>query len=616
MLRPILGILGWLVVGLALDARALAAEQSRKSILVLSESAIGAIFYPAIFSSLRTTVNVETARPVSVFYENLGFGQFNDAQYRDALKGLLAAKYEKRSVGVVVAVGSSALEYVLSERDKLWPGVPIVFTFVDPSILKRFELPPDVTGYTTSVKFSELVLAAKAMVRDLQRVALVGEPLDKQVHYRYLKDEIANGGAGDVEIADLTGLTMRDVRSRLAALPERSAIIYTAMYSDGEGAAYSPTDALVHIAEVANRPIVVGLESYLGRGGAGGMIITPYKLGTDAARLALRLLDGEPPAAIPVSDSGAAGYMFDWRQLRRWGVDEARLPPGSEVRFRPASLWEQYRWQVSLVAIAILLQAALIGGLLHEHRQRGIAEEQSLRRVNELARLNRVATAGELSATIAHELKQPLTAIISNGSAGLRWLGRQVPDLEQTQAVLKRIINEGDRANRIIDDIRAMFRKDSNVREPVDVNDLIRETISLVEVEVQKHDISLQATLTDDPKPVALADRVQLQQVVLNLIMNAIEAMTATTGPSRLLRISSSTDENRAVLVTVQDSGPGIDPANIEKIFDSFFTTKPSGMGLGLSICRTIIEAHGGRLWAAAGTPRGAVFNIFLPGNR
>ena len=504
MLRLALGILGWFVVSLVLDARTLAAEQPRKSILVLSESAIGAVFYPAIFSSLRTTVNVETARPVSVFYENLGFGQFDDVRYRDALKILLAAKYDKRSVGVIVAVGSSALEYVLSERDKLWPDVPIVFTFVDPSFLKRNELPSDVTGHTTSVKFSELILAAKAVVRDLQRVVLLGEPLDKQVHYRYLKEEIANGGGSDIEIVDLTGIPMREIRIRVAELPERSAIIYTAMYSDGEGAVYAPPDALAHIAEVANRPIVVGLESYLGRGGVGGMIINPSKLGMSTARLALRILDGEPPSATPVSNSGAAGYVFDWRQLQRWGVDEARLPIGSEVRFRPPSAWDQYRWQIMLVTAAILLQLILIAGLLHEHRRRGLAEDESSRRINELARMNRVATAGELSATIAHELKQPLTAIISNGSAGLRWLGRQAPDLEQVHTVLKRIINEGDRANRIIDDIRAMFKKDSNIREAVDVNELIRETMSFVEVEMQRHDVSLQTSLAENPKPCLL----------------------------------------------------------------------------------------------------------------
>jgi signal transduction histidine kinase len=561
-------------------------------------------------------VNVEAARPVSVFYENLGFGQFTSAEYRDALKVLLAAKYDKKSIGVIVAIGSSALEYVLSERNKLWPGVPVVFTFVDSAFLKRLKLPPDVTGQTASVRFSELLLSAKALVRDLQLVVLLGEPLEKQVHYRYLKDEIANASGSGVEVIDLTGLPIRDIRKRVSALSDRSAIIYTALYSDGEGAAYAPPDALAHVAEVANRPIVIGVETYFGRGGTGGMVITSSKLGMGAARLALRILDGEPLSAMPVSDSGAASYMFDWRQLRRWGVGEASLPAGSEVRFRPLSVWDQYQWQVVLVAMAILLQAALIIGLLHEHRRRSIAEEEALRRVNELAHINRVATAGELSATIAHELKQPLTAIISNGSAGLRWLGRQMPDIEQAQAILKRIVREGERANRIIDDIRAMFRKDSGIRAPVDINELIRETVSLVEIEIERHDVLLQTTLAEHPKAVALVDRVQIQQVILNLIMNAVEAMSAMTERQRLLRISSSTDENHAILVTVQDSGPGIDAGNMEKIFDSFFTTKPNGMGLGLPICRSIIEAHGGRLWADADVPHGTVFKIFLPGNK
>ena len=617
MSRLALGLLGWLVASLLPNASGvMAAESPPRSILVISEAHPGGTFYPAIFSSLRAAVNEETVRRVSVFSEVLGFSQFNDAQYRTALKAFLSAKYSSKTIGVIVALGPAALEYVLSERDELWPGIPVVFTFVDPASLKKLKLPPDVTGHTSSVTFNDMLNSARVLVPGLERVVLLGDRLDGQVYYSYLKDEVANSTDRDIEIVDLTGLPLLDVKTRVASLPGRTAIIYTAMYSDGAGNVYAPMDALARIAEVANRPIVVGLESYIGRGGAGGVIITTSNLGAGAAQLALRVLDGEAPSAMPIADGGAARYVFDWRQLQRWGVSESRLPPGAEIRFRVPAVWEQYGWQLMVVAAAMLLQAILIAGLLHEHRRRGLAEDEALRRVNELAHANRVATAGELSAAIAHEIKQPLTAIISNGSAGLRWLDRQGPDIAQAQAVLKRIVGEGNRANRIIDDIRAMFRKENGVREFVDINELLRETISLVDAQMQKYDVSLQITLPEDPKPVVLADRTQLQQVVLNLIMNAIEAMSAVTMRPRLLQIFSTSDKNRAVLITIQDSGTGIEADNIEKIFDSFFTTKASGMGLGLSICRSIIQAHGGRLWATANVPNGAIFNIWLPANK
>jgi signal transduction histidine kinase len=230
----------------------------------------------------------------------------------------------------------------------------------------------------------------------------------------------------------------------------------------------------------------------------------------------------------------------------------------------------------------------------------------------ELARATRFTAMGQMAASIAHEINQPLAAIVANGNAALRWLANTMPDLDEARAALKRIVNDGHRASEVIGGIRAMFKKDSQEKASLDVNQLIREVLVLVHAEFQSQRVSVDTELMED-LPQVLADRVQLQQVIMNLIMNAVEAMGSITNRARVLRVKSEVNESHDVLMTVEDSGTGIDPRDINRIFDAFFTTKSHGLGMGLSICRSIIEAHNGRLWASPGIHHGSVFHLALP---
>jgi signal transduction histidine kinase len=230
----------------------------------------------------------------------------------------------------------------------------------------------------------------------------------------------------------------------------------------------------------------------------------------------------------------------------------------------------------------------------------------------ELARVARQATAGELSAAIAHEVKQPLAAMVAQGNAALRWLGRSTPDLDEARAALQKIVNSGHRASRIVENLRAMFKKDANPHKRVGVNGIIKDVFELTNHEMQRNDVMLQAALSDEPAPYVLGDRVQLQQVFLNLIMNATEAMNASSS-RKVLGVKTEIGKNGEVLITIADSGPGIEADKMEKIFNTFFTTKQAGMGMGLSICRSIVEAHRGRIWASSEAPHGSVFYVELP---
>ncbi len=233
----------------------------------------------------------------------------------------------------------------------------------------------------------------------------------------------------------------------------------------------------------------------------------------------------------------------------------------------------------------------------------------------QLSHANRVATMGQLTASIAHEVNQPIAASVTNAQAALRWLGTNPPNLEEVREALDRIVDNAKRAGDVIGRIRGLVKKEPPRKEQFDLNEAIRHVIALTRSEVLRQGVSLQTEFATS-LPSVEGDRVQLQQVILNLIMNAIEAMSGISEGERELLISTETEASGGVDVRVQDSGPGLDPQSIDRLFEAFYTTKPSGMGMGLGICRSIVEAHGGRLWVSANEPRGAVFQFTLPPER
>lgn len=582
-------------------------EAVPRSVLILDDSAGAAAgtfaagtFYAGVVSAVRTTINRDPSNQFSIFVEHLDFNRFRGPEYEVALNTYFSAKYKGQSIGVIVAIGTGALQYILRARQELWLAVPIVFTFVDPLSLSGLELPADVTGTTFRLKFSDMVAAARAFVPDLAGLAVVGDPAHTLVPYRHFKDEIPAAAATGLEIIDLMGLPIREVRARVARLPART-----------EGTYLSPIEALSRFVEVANWPIVVTVEGQIGPGSIGGFVSAPSAIGQAAALPAMRILQGERAAAIPVSEGKVVKPIFDWRQMQRWNVSESQLPPGSEIRFRQPSAWDLYRWQIIAIAAAVLLQTGLIHWLLYERRRRRVSEMVARNTLLDLAHVNRLATGNELSVSIAHEVMQPLTGIVSSANAGLRWLSAATPDVDKARAMLTQIVAAGHRTAEVIHAIRAMFKKDTANSQPVEMSGLISATLDLVRKDLEEHGVAVEKAL-EESLPVFRGDPVQLQQVLLNLIVNAIDAMTTSSSGERTLRVGSEVRDG-CICVSVTDNGPGVSEEMLDQIFTPLFTTKTHGMGLGLSICRSIVEAHHGQIWASLHRPRGVLVHISLP---
>lgn len=248
-------------------------------------------------------------------------------------------------------------------------------------------------------------------------------------------------------------------------------------------------------------------------------------------------------------------------------------------------------------------------------REREIADQaRNAATQAELARVARLTTMGEMAASIAHEINQPLAAVVNNANAGLRWLSNRPPNTEEVRAALTRIASDGERGGSIIESIRAMLKKSVRERSKINLNELIRDVTRLTQGQFQRHGVSIRSDLADD-LPSVLADPIQLQQVILNLFMNAAEAMVSISDRERLVCVRSEKHDGGGALITVEDSGPGVEPEDAKRIFEAFFTTKAEGMGMGLSICRSIVESHGGRITVAKAVPQGTVFQVTLPGN-
>jgi len=599
-----------LVMACCLSAAASATEPLPRTVLVLHQSIPYTEYFGKLFAAFQSTLKAGSAVPITIYSESLGHRHFAGGDYDSLVRGFIKEKYRSRSLSVIVADGFDALQFAVNLRSELEnPALPIVFSGIADSSAAEF--PPNVTGTTVRTRARHVLVTARALVPGLRRIAVVGDPLEEQVYRRHHEKELLALDK-NVELVDLTGLPMNELLKRVATLPDDAAIFYTSLSGGRDGPRYEPNDALALVAQAANRPIVIDQETRLGHGGTGGFLLQAAPTGEAIARILLRLFNGESASTIPVAARDFAKPVFDWRELQRWNISEARLPGGSEIRFREYTAWEQYRRYILLFCAALLLQTALIAWLIYEIRRRQDAEIQSRSTMAELTFMDRRVAAGQLSATLTHEVRQPLAGIVTRAGAALRWIRAEKPNLERAEDALEGIVAAGHRASDIVTSVSAMFKKIPPQKVPTDINEIVRTVLSIVRVELQKHDIELQTRFNEN-LPTVEGDRVQLQQVVLNLIMNAIESMHPVH--PRVLKIQTSQTKTGLVQVSIEDTGTGIDPSNLERVFKPLFTTKATGMGMGLSICRSIIESHDGRIWASPGSNQGSIFQFELPVN-
>jgi signal transduction histidine kinase len=487
--------------------------------------------------------------------------------------------------------------------------VPLVFGGVSPEALGRPDLPPGVHGVVSGFStLGTLALARRLQPEANRLVVMTGSSDFDRSWNETARRELA--GLSDIAVDHVSGLTIEAFQDAAAALDDDTILLILTIFEDAAGRQFTPVNAAEVIAAASAAPAYSVYDTYVGRGIVGGEVQRFRDIGAAMAEQALRLAADEP-GVEPLREASTR-VLVDWRSMERFGLDQDRLPPGALVENYDPSAWERYRLQILLASAVILAQSATIAGVAIQGRRRRTAEREVAAGRVELAHMSRVAQLGELSGAVAHELNQPLTSILANAEVGLQLARRDPADLKEITAILEDIVEDDRRAAGIIVELRRLMAKGESSLEPLDLNEVVDATVMLARSEFLVRQVIVESELARGGLSVR-GSRTQLKQVILNLLLNAADAMADQPPASRRIRVATRTRQDGWRELRVQDAGPGLSPAIADDPFRPFATTKPDGLGLGLSICRTIVEAHGGTLGFDHQSGEGATVILALP---
>ena len=582
-----------------------------QQVLVLQSFDRGNLALDHFTGNFRVELDQRAGTPVNVVQVVVGPTGFVGAPEQAIVDYIRSIFADRPKPDLIMTVAGPAAVFARKYRQQLFPDTPLLFAAVDQRFLRDAPLGENETAVAVANDFPRLIDDILQLLPQTRQVFMVmGSGQTRQI--------LASRARGTVQAisrpADVR-LVRRSVPSGdpaplcEPATPTRRSSISPSARTRRAGrmrtSECSPTFTPRRML-----PCLACRACYLGSGVVGGTLMSIDDLARNTADVAIRLLNGAPPSSINVPPQRPGQPIFDWRELQRWGIPESRLPPGSVVRYRAPSLWHAYRGTVLSAVGVLAVQSLLIVGLLYQRRARRRAEIESRRNLALAADASRRQTMSALTSSIAHELGQPLSSMIHNAQAGRMMItaNRATPDT--MGEILSDIETEGVQATQIIDRHRTMLRGHQLDKKPIDLHAVIHESLALVAHDMRARQIEATVNLSSHPC-IINGDQVLLQQVLVNLVMNAMDAM-AETPPARR-RVTISTEVRAAdVEVSVRDTGTGL-PAQIDgTLFTPFVTTKAHGLGIGLTITRTIVDAHGGTIDARNNPEGGATFTVTL----
>ncbi len=564
---------------------------------------------------LEQAVRVEMQKTftnrIEFLAEYLDASHFSDKEHFQVFQDYIGKKYAGQKLDLIMVFPSRDYRLVTELPGALFPNVPVVFVAINETEVPEAIHKRGVTGIVQRFDLRGTLGLIMRLQPDTRRVVVIGGTSDVD---RATLDRIeeASRALEGIEFDFWTNRPVAELPEAAKSLPEGTVVLLSTVISDVNGQTYYMSQLAQMLTPSASVPVYVLGGWVLGSGAVGGAVVDSDDLGTRAGQLGLRMLNGTKPEELPIEVVTKGTPMVDWRALRRWGIKENRVPVGSVIRYRPQTLWEQHQDLILILLAVFLGQAATIGGLLAQRRKRRWAEAEILAQRMELAHVTRVSTMGQLSSALTHELNQPLGAILRNAEAAEILLQGDQPNLEEVRAILADIRRDDKRAGDVIDRMRTLFKRRSLVSGRLALRNLVEETVTLVRPDAEARQIKLSVRILP-LSPMVWGDRVQLQQVLLNLILNGMDAMGAIPRSRRSLVVQVREAKDGNLQVAVSDCGTGIAPDDASHIFEPFFTTKPNGMGMGLAISRAIIEAHGGDIRMESNALAGTTFTFTLP---
>ena len=588
---------------------AVAAETKR--VLILHSFGVDFRPWGEYSRTIRSELFRQSPWPLDIKDHLLATARSSDENPEPPFIDYLNALEVKHSPDLIICIGAPAANFIQRHRDHLFPATPMILTAVEKRRVRYDSLTKNDTVIPVAHNFPAVFDNILRLLPNTKQVVVINGASPNEKFWRGELSWELKPYESRLKLLYFDDTPFVDVLKEASRLPPDTAIFWHLMNVDAAGVAYEGDIGLKKLFAVANAPIFSYDDGFFGGEIVGGPMYSVLESSEKTAAIAVRILSGERAGDIKTPPVLFATPKYDWRQLQRWKISESRLPPGSEILFREPTAWQRYSWQIALITAVILAQAGFISALLNAHRRRRLAEIQSAQRTKELAHVSRFATAGELTASIAHEINQPLGAILTNAETADAILKSPTPDIVELKDIVKDILHDDRRASEVIRRMRSLLKKAPFDPKKFDLNELVRETVDLLSAVAGGRKVELASFLAPIALPI-VGDHIQLQQVMINLVVNAIDAMKDTPTKDRIISIRTSRIENFAQL-SVSDRGPGIPEDKLKEVFEPFFTSKAEGMGMGLSIARTIIEAHHGLISAKNRDHGGASFRIRLP---
>ena len=591
-------------------------DDNTKNILIIFSLNQGLIAYQILLENFKNILREEYSKPYKMYVEYLNVGDFPDTSYQQFLFKRINEKYKELSIDLLILGGPRIVPLIktyASDYIKYLPTISMdLFNPFERN--PEYSIHPNTTEILEHFNVKKIFELAFSLFPDYNSVFIISGSSQPDQFFNKLTLIAAEGYKNQKKIVNLVNLSVYELIQNVNEFPEKSIILIPTFLMDVNNIRYNTPEIIRLIKKHTSTPIFVLFDTPFNDGAFGGYVLSEAVVGTECARATIKMLNGQNPNSIKIDSNSFNRYMFDWRELKRFGLEDSKfIPTGSIILHKEGDFIEENKWLLSGILLFIILQTLLIANLIRLNRKQKLTTiklQETENRFRELAREDRIMRMGELTASLSHELNQPLTAIRNSAQAGLRFMQSGKSNPEMMNEILHNIVEDDKRAADVLSSIRQLMRFEKREKQKINLNPTIKQAADIFNGELKKHDILLQLILSESSTYV-WGDGTQLQQVILNFVSNAANAIEEAENGNRSINIIEKI-ENEKVTISVRDYGIGISESIKSKLFKPFVTTREKGFGIGLAISKTIIDEHGGKIWAENNTDGGATFSFQL----
>ena len=590
-------------------------DDKTKNILFIFSLNQGLIAYQILLENFKNTLREEYSNLYKLYVEYLNVGDFPDSSYQQFLFKRINEKYKELPIDLLILGGPRIIpliKFYTSDYIKDLPTISMdIFNPFDKDF--NFSIHPNTIEIVEFFDVKKNFELAFSLFPDYSSIYIISGASQSDQFFNKLTMIATRDYEKQKNIVNLVDISVNEVIENVKNIPPKSIILIPTFLMDANNVRYNTPEVIRLIHKNTSTPIFVIFDTPFSDGAFGGYVLSEAAVGIECARATIKILNGQDPKTIKIDSESLNKYMFDWHELKKRGLEDSELIPANSIILnKDFDFIDDNKWILSGGLLFMILQSLLIINFVRLNRKQKLTNKKLIETENhyrELIREDRILRMGELTASLSHELNQPLTAIRNSAQAGLRFMQSGKNDPKMMDEILRNIVEDDKRAAEVISSIRQLMKLEKREKQKIDLSLKIKQVVDIFRGEINEKNIQLKLNLYEKPVYV-FGDRVQIQQVLLNLITNAAHAIDED-GRKNTIEINEIVEDEK-VTVSVRDYGKGIDESIKNNLFRPFVTTKEKGSGIGLAISKTIIDEHGGKIWAENNPDDGATFSFQL----